>query len=68
MKTLFGSWFVEQKWISHPQAGEVDYFDVGQVVRVGGETLYHTSSDRSFKSFAEAKAWVLRQPGASEDN
>lgn len=68
MKTLFGSWFVERKSLSHPQAGEVEFFDVGQIIRIGSETHYHTSSDHSFKSFADAKAWVLRQPGAIEGN
>ena len=67
MKTVFGDWFVERKSRHHPVEGEIVYFSVGEVVKLGDSTRYHVNSDAVFMNFEDALVWVKKQIKASDD-
>ncbi|WP_412073934.1 hypothetical protein [Tritonibacter mobilis] len=46
-----------------PDGNEVSHYEVQVVFDVDGEKLVHRNHDRSFKTHAEAQAWIEKQEG-----
>lgn len=47
--------------ISDPDGNSVQFFEVFDVVDVGGEKRLHRNADLAFDTEAEAQAWIDKQ-------
>jgi hypothetical protein len=55
-----GNHYLQRKTISH-STGTVEYWEVGDIIRVGGVERYRASSDFAGKTREEAIQWIERQ-------